>query len=143
MIRGPDEGMKEKVKRLIGNEKKILLLPETRDREEIIKMYQAADVFVMPSYREGLPLTLFEAMASGLPVVATPVNGVPYEIIDGKNGFLIKHGDNEGFAEKINQILDNKKLRTKIAKNNFEKAKNYNWDIISRRIINLYEKKTD
>jgi len=73
---GPDEGMYNEVKRKIGNEKRILLLPAIRNRNEVAEMYQAADVFLLPSYREGLPLTLFEAMASGPPVVASPVNGV-------------------------------------------------------------------
>ena len=88
VIRGPDEGMREIVKKKIGNEKKIILLDETRDRKEIIKMYQAADIFVLPSFREGLPLTLFEAMAAGLPIVATPVNGIPYEMEDKKMVFF-------------------------------------------------------
>src|SRR3989344_3946688 len=70
IILGPDEGLRNKVKELIGNEKRIILLPETRDRKEIIKLYQSADIYVLPSYREGLPLTLFEAMASGLPIIA-------------------------------------------------------------------------
>ena len=69
VIRGPDEGMRAEVKRLIGRDKNIILLPETRDRKEIIKMYQSADIYVLPSYREGLPLTLFLAMASGLPIL--------------------------------------------------------------------------
>jgi len=139
VIRGPDEGLKEKVKKLIGNEKRIVLLGETRDRKEIIEMYQSADVFVLPSYREGLPLTLFEAMASGLPIVATPVNGIPYEMKEPENGFLLKYGDNEGFAKKINELLDNKKLRDKISKNNVKKSEKYKWNTISSKTLNLYK----
>lgn len=139
IIRGPDEGMKETVKRLIGNEKRIILLPETRDRNEIIKMYQAVDIFVMPSFREGLPLTLFEAMASGLPVVASPVNGIPYEMKDKENGFLVPYGKNEEFAQKIIQLLKDKKLKEKISKNNLKKAQNYRWDIIANRTMELYK----
>ena len=81
------------------------------NREEIVKMYQAADIFVLPSYREGLPLTLFEAMAAGLPIVASPVNGIPYEMKDPENGFLVKYGNNEGFAEKIIEFLDMLQLK--------------------------------
>ncbi len=138
VIRGPDEGMKETVKKLIGNEKRILLLPETRDRNEIIKMYQAADVFVMPSYREGLPLTLFEAMASALPIVASPVNGISFEMSK-NNGFLVPYNNSEEFADKINKLLDNKKLRNRIAKANKEKARHYDWDLISQKTLSLYE----
>lgn len=138
VIRGPDEGMRNKIKELIGNEKKIILMPETRDRNEIVKMYQAADVFVMPSYREGLPLTLFEAMASGLPVVATPVNGIPYEMKEPDNGFLVKYGDNEGFKNRIIQLLGDANLRDKISRNNLAKAKNYRWDLIAEKTERLY-----
>ncbi len=139
LIRGPDEGMRETVKSLIGNEKNIILMSETRDREEIVKMYQAADIFVMPSYREGLPLTLFEAMASGLPIVASPVNGIPYEMKQPENGFLVDYGNNEKFKTKIITLLDNKKLRQKILQNNLKKAKNYRWDSIAKKIENLYK----
>ena len=92
----------------------------------------------MFSYREGMPLTLFEAMASGLPVVATPVNGVAFEISNGKNGFLVKYGDIISFKKKILEILDNKVLRDKIAKNNTTKAANYDWDIIARKTEDIY-----
>jgi len=44
------KGMKDEVKKLIGDEKRIMLLPETREREEIVKMYQAADIYVLPSF---------------------------------------------------------------------------------------------
>jgi glycosyltransferase involved in cell wall biosynthesis len=139
VIRGPDEGMKEKVKKLIGNEKRILLLSETRDRKEIIKMYQSADLFVLPSYREGLPLTLFEAMASELSVVASPVNGVPYEIKEPENGFLVKYGDNKKFKQRILELLDNSKLNNKIKKNNRKISEDYKWDTITKRTLNLYD----
>lgn len=139
VLRGPDEGLKKKVEGMIKNEKKILLLPETRDRKEITEMYQAADVFLLPSYREGLPLTLFEAMASGAAVVATPVNGVPYEIKEPDNGFLVEYGNVEGFKKRTNEFLDNPKLRQKVGKANIEKSKEYRWDIISKKTLDLYD----
>lgn len=140
VIRGPDEGMRAEVKKLIGAEKNIHLFSEAKDRKDIIKMYQSADVYVLPSYREGLPLTLFEAMACGLPIIATPVNGVPFEIENGKNGYLIMHGNIQGFTDKINYLLDNPKIRKKIATTNIQKAKAYNWDIITKRTTELYLK---
>ncbi len=139
VICGPDEGMKQKVEQLIGDEKRIILLPETRDREEITKIYQSADIYVLPSYREGLPLTLFEAMACGLPIIASPVNGVPYEIKQPENGFLVEHKNTEGFKQRIIQLLDDEKLRKKISENNLKKAKQYNWNEIYKRTMNLYK----
>src|SRR3989344_666599 len=138
VIRGPDEGMKSTVKELIGNEKRIILMSETRDRNEIIKMYQSSSIYTLPSYSEGLPLTLFEAMASGLPIVATPVNGVSYEVKDNENGFLVNYVDNEGFKERIISLLKNNKLINTISKNNLKKAKQYDWDIINKKIMQLY-----
>jgi N,N'-diacetylbacillosaminyl-diphospho-undecaprenol alpha-1,3-N-acetylgalactosaminyltransferase len=139
VIRGPDEGMREKVRELIGDEKRIILLGETRDKNEIIKTYQSADVFVMPSFREGFPLCLMESFACGLPVVASPVNGIPFELKEDVNGFLVDYGDNEGFANRIERLLDFPSLRERISQTNFEKAKDYDWDIIHKKYMEEYK----
>lgn len=135
---GPDEGMKEKVKELIGDEKKIHLLDPLQDRKKVVEMYQAADIFVLPSYREGLPLTLFEAMASGLPMVVSPVNGVPYEVEDGKNGLFVEYGNIMGLKDKIVRLLDNKGEARRMSELNKERARQYGWDGIYKRILGLY-----
>jgi len=138
VFRGPDEGMKYLVDDASKENKNILYVKETRDKEEIAKTYQSADVYALPSYREGLPLSLFEAFASGLPVVASPVNGVPYEMKEPENGFLVEYGDIENLKKRILQILDDKKLAKKMSENNRIKSKNYDWDIIYRKTMELY-----
>jgi glycosyltransferase involved in cell wall biosynthesis len=138
-MRGPDEGMLSEIKKRIGKEKRIILKGPDRNRESIVKMYQAADVFVLPSYREGLPLTLFEAMAAGLPVVASPCNGIPYEMKEPENGFLVKYGDVETLKKRVNQLLYDPKLRSKISKNNLKKAAEYKWDIIAGKTLRIYK----
>ena len=101
-------------------------------------MYQSADIYVMPSYREGLPLTLFEAMASSLPIVASPVNGIPYEM-DEKNGIFVNYGDIQGLKEAILKILHNPKLARKYALNNKKTALKYKWDAIYQKTLKLYK----
>ena len=130
--------MLDTVKKLIGKEKRIILLEPTRDKKEIAKMYQAVDVYVMPSYREGLPLTLFEAMASGLPIVASPVNGIPYEMEDNVNGLFSEYGNIKELKNNIIKILDNKKLAEKFSINNKKKAENYTWGSINDRYMKEY-----
>src|SRR3989344_4317939 len=139
-LRGADEGMKSIVKKLIGTEKNIILLEPTTNKQEIAKMYQSADVFVLPSYREGLPLTIFEAMASGLLIVASPVNGVPFEMKHNENGLFVNYGNLQGLKNAVLTLLKDKKLVSKMKKNNLEKAKNYRWEIIYKKYLNLYKK---
>lgn len=137
---GPDEGMRALVVKLIGKEPRIKLIGALRGKEKVAEMYQSADVYVLPSYREGLPLTLFEAMAVGLPIVASPCNGVPYEMKDGKNGFLVKYGDISGLKKSILKILDDKKLAKKMSLENIKKSKNYTWDLIAEEYMGEYRK---
>ncbi|MAG47691.1 hypothetical protein CL617_03720 [archaeon] len=136
---GPDEGIKDKVISLAKGVKKIQILAPIRDRKKVAEMYQAADVFAMPSFREGLPLTLFEAMASQVPVIASPVNGIPYEMKDDYNGFLVKYNDLKTLKEKIIAVLDNKTLSNKFRKNNKITAEKYNWDIIEDKTNKIYQ----
>ena len=135
---GPDEGMLLQMQELSKNIKKIIIEGPIRDRKEVVKMYQSADVFVLPSFREGLPLTLFEAFASGLPIVASPVNGVPFEMENNVNGIFVDYGDIEGLKNSILKILDNKTLASKFSKNNMEKSKKYDWDIIYKKYMEVY-----
>ncbi len=136
---GPDEGKAKEVKRLIKPYKNMKYLGKIHGKDKIAEMYQAADVYVLPSYREGLPLTLFEAMASKLPIVASPVNGVPYEIKESENGLFADYGDIITLEKNILKILNNSKLAKKISKNNFKKAQDYTWNIINDRYVKEYE----
>jgi glycosyltransferase involved in cell wall biosynthesis len=136
---GPDEGMQSTVEEIIKGEPRLILHEPIRDRKKVAEMYQAADVYTLPSFREGLPLTLFEAMAAGLPIVASPVNGVPYEMKEPENGFLVNYGDLENLKKRILQVLDDKKLAHTISRNNIDRSKQYNWDIIAKRYMSTYQ----
>ncbi|MAG52656.1 MAG: hypothetical protein CMH62_01700 [Nanoarchaeota archaeon] len=136
---GPDEGKAEEVKKLIAPYENMQYLGPIQGKEKIAEMYQAADIYVLPSYREGLPLTLFEAYASGLPIVASPVNGIPYELKENENGFLVNYGDINNIKKRILEVLDSPTLSKKLAENNIKKAKNYSWDIINQRYVDLYK----
>lgn len=136
---GPDEGMLDTVKQMIKNETLIKYFEPIREKKLVAEMYQASDIYVLPSYREGLPLTLFEAMSAGLPIIASPVNGVPYEMKSPDNGFFVNYGNIPNLKKGIIQLIDNKSLREKISKNNREKAKLYDWDSISKEYLKLYK----
>lgn len=75
---------------------------------EVYKNYPA--VFILPSYDEGLPISILEAMSSGLPVITTNIAGIPEVIIDGKNGKLINPGDISGLYTKMEFFILNKHL---------------------------------
>jgi glycosyltransferase involved in cell wall biosynthesis len=139
VIVGPDEGELEKVRALVGNEKRIHIFGAIKGKNNIAEMYQDSEVYVMPSYREGLPLTLFEGMASGLPIVATPCNGIPYELEDGVNGYLVEYGNITKLKEKVLYLVDNASVRKKISETNVLKTKNYTWDQITQETLELYK----
>ncbi len=87
----------------------------TGARSDIENIMPAADVFVLPSLSEGRPTVLLEAMASGKPVVATNVGGIP-EIVNKEIGILVNPEDPVGLAEAINKILQDKDLKEKMGK---------------------------
>lgn len=98
---------------------------ETLTKQEMIEEYQKATLFVLPSFGEGFPNSMLEAMASGLPVIASRVGAVPEVIEDGKNGILIDPGDPGALTRAIKLILHNPEFRETLGKSNQEKAKRY------------------
>jgi glycosyltransferase involved in cell wall biosynthesis len=85
--------------------------------EELGEIYSKARVFCLPSYNEGLPMAVLEAMSHGLPVVCTSVGGLPELIEDGVGGLLIEPGDVGALAGSLLRLLMDKDLRKKLGDN--------------------------
>ncbi len=83
-------------------------------REDVSALLRAADVFVLASRWEGLPLAVLEAMMSGLPVVATAVGGVAEAVVDGETGFLVSPQDPDALSSALGQLLDDPALRRRM-----------------------------
>lgn len=86
-------------------------------RTDVVDLCRASDVFCFPSLQEGLGMATLEAMAAGIPCVASNVRGTTELIEDGKNGFLCGSRDVEGFARCIRKLLDDKALGDEFVKN--------------------------
>jgi glycosyltransferase involved in cell wall biosynthesis len=99
-----------------------------------------ADMFVLPSYYEGLPMSILEALATGLPVISTPVGGIPEVVRDGYNGFIIPPGNVEALAEKMSILTEDPCLRETMGRRSREIAEQ-ELDVKSYvgRLIALYE----
>lgn len=101
------------------------------------KFYEKADLFVLPSLFEGLPLSLLEAYAAGLPVIVSDVGGVSDICRDGVNGRLISVDNLNEFVDAV-MGMENKEIRDKYGEYNAKFIKNYDVDVVATRYIELY-----
>jgi glycosyltransferase involved in cell wall biosynthesis len=99
---------------------------------ELPEIYRAADVFVLPTLTEGMPLVVLEAMACGLPVIATP-NGPSDLIEDGTDGFIVPIRDPRAIAEKLQILYQDPELRATVGRRAREKALRFGWDVYAGR----------
>ncbi|MEL7207223.1 MAG: glycosyltransferase, partial [Actinomycetota bacterium] len=82
-----------------------------RSQAEVAEHLAETDVFVLPSYAEGVPVTLMEALGSGVPVVATQVGGVSELVEHGANGFIVRPGDEAELADRLGELVADPELR--------------------------------
>ena len=108
---GPEQARIEKVIRSLGLTTAITL---TGQQNDVNPYYAIADVFVLPSHREGSPNVVLEAAAAGVPVVATAVGGVPELLSSGRDALLVEKHDIDGLASATVRLLDNKALRDRL-----------------------------
>ncbi len=109
------------------------------EHDEMPEQYARADVFVLPSRREGFPLVLPEALASGLPVVATGVGGVPEIIADGETGLLVAPEDPHALAEAINSLLsDPERMKSMGMKGRARAKSHFTWAKVAERVTEGY-----
>jgi glycosyltransferase involved in cell wall biosynthesis len=104
-------------------------------RKDVYKILKASDIFVFPSYREGLSVALTEAMACGLPVVASRIRGNIDLIDEELGGLLCKPTDVKSMAMHIDTLATNPEIRHKMGLYNYEKSKKYDKNIIIRKLM--------
>lgn len=109
---------------------------------KLLDSYRQADIFVLPSEREGMPLVLLEAMAMGLPIIATNVTGSRDVVQGRKNGLLVPHKDSNSLRLALLELGFDQQLYSKLHKNAYLMAQQYSWDKIALRFKYLYEEQS-
>ncbi len=109
------------------------------DSDGLVQAYNSADLFVMPSLFEPFGIVLLEAMASGLPIVASRVGGIPEVVEEGKTAMLVPPGNPEELRIAIEALLSNDRLRRAMGHAGRERAALFSWSRIIPRILRVYE----
>ncbi|HKE36104.1 MAG TPA: glycosyltransferase [Candidatus Baltobacteraceae bacterium] len=109
------------------------------DHPALAALLAASDVFCLPSYREGLPLVLCEAMLCARPIVATPVGGIPEILIDGERGYLVPPGNPAALAERLRRVANDARTAQRTALAAYEFARSHlTWEANAKRYSRLY-----
>lgn len=98
------------------------------------------DVYILPSYNEGLPIAILEAMAYSRPVISTPVGGIPEIIKTGENGILVKPGDTKAIAEAIKYYIENREEIKKQGDKAYQVVQNFFPEKVFRDLKGIYER---
>lgn len=109
--------------------------------EEIPKYFSACDIFIRPSRSEGFGNSFIEAMAARLPVIATPVGGIPDFIDDNETGIFCAPNNPQSIVKSVNQLLENKALKEKIVQNAFNRvSERYSWENVAGQMKRVFDR---
>ncbi len=101
-------------------------------------LLEESSVFILPSYYEGLPISILEAMAAGMAILATKVGGIPSIVTEGENGLLFEPGDIEQIADSLEQLLLNRQLRCAMGEKSLQMITQFFPDAVENQLENLY-----
>jgi glycosyltransferase involved in cell wall biosynthesis len=124
-------------KTIKGN--KIVMTGHIEGKEKA-EVYLSSDLYVLPSYTEGMPNSVLEAMAFALPVICTPVGALSEIILDGENGIITEEADSQLIAEAIEKLYLNADLRTRISQLNYSFAQQFYSTEVVKRLEGIYQK---
>lgn len=107
-------------------------------RTDVIEIYKCSDIFVFPSKREGLPVSVLEAMAAGLPCVVSKIRGNVDIIKDSSGGYLFSPDDTEKIAETIDFLAGNNALRENMGRYNMQEVCTYDIENVKKKMTDIY-----
>ncbi|HEY9768126.1 MAG TPA: glycosyltransferase family 4 protein [Coleofasciculaceae cyanobacterium] len=126
------------VSRQLGDRQKIIFTDWIPD-QDVISLFQYADLFVYPTLSDTLPLVILEAMASGLPVISTKVGGIPYQI-DKNCGILVEPGNPQAIQEAFEQLTENKQRLAQMGHTAYQTVKTkFNWRRSAQTAFTSYQ----
>jgi glycosyltransferase involved in cell wall biosynthesis len=112
----------------------------TGRREDAHGLLAELDVLALPSWTEGLPLVVLEAMAQRRPVVATPVGGTPEVVVDGETGLLVPPRDPDALAAALRRLLADAGLRRRMGEAGYERVReHFSAEAMTRRVLAIYD----
>ncbi len=107
---------------------------------EKIELFRCADIFVYPSYHEGMPMAVIEAMACGLPIIATQVGGLPDLVCPGQNGLLVPAGRPDQLANAIQQLVVDPQTRHSMQADSLRRAReNFDIEKLVLQLLGIYQ----
>jgi D-inositol-3-phosphate glycosyltransferase len=121
----------------IGN---LVLFLGSKDQDSLPCHYSAASMVVVPSHYESFGMVALEAMACGVPVIASDVGGLSFSVSDGFNGYLVPNGDPEALAYKVTLLLKYESLRRQLGEQARRWVERYSWTNIAAEILEVYDK---
>jgi len=107
---------------------------------ELNEVYRSSDIYVLPSYNEGFPRTIWEAMANSLPVISTSVGSIPFFLKDNDTALLIKPKNTEEIVTSVTKLINNSDLRKTLIIEGIKLSKEVKLDIQTKKLINILKK---
>ena len=98
-----------------------------------------ADAFILPSYNEGLPISVLEAMSYSLPVISTTGGGIPEILKNGENGFIMEPGDKDAIYHAVVSLMEDKNLCKDMGKKSYEKVQVHLPEYVEKQLETLYD----
>ena len=132
---GNEQDNLESLAKRLHIEKRVKFLGYRTDMAEIMS---CADVFVMPSFREGMPRAVLEAMDLGLPCIGSRIRGISDLIEDGVSGYLCNPMKEDEFVSALEKMFENEEMRLKMGNINKMRVKDYSSDVVKKEYLSIY-----
>jgi glycosyltransferase involved in cell wall biosynthesis len=114
-------------------------LTGSKSNKEVIDILSTGDIFLFPSYSEGFPVAVLEAMAMGLPVIASRVGAIPEMVDQDQGGYLVNPGDITEIKDSLRKLADNPNRRMKFGNYNRNKCQSlYSYANVSNALVDIY-----
>lgn len=110
---------------------------------EKVNLLLNSDIYLLPSYNEGLPISILEAMSYGKPIISTNIGGIPEIVKNGRNGLLIQPGDEKGLFDSINHFVNNNSDIISMGKESLTLVEPYYTDNVIRKLTKIYQSLLD